>query len=73
MTFMTKLIFDVDNCKGCELCVHACPRGILSLNNDKINIKGHHPIDVTDLSRCIGCASCALMCPDCVITVIKED
>lgn len=66
---MAKLSFDTDNCKGCGLCTEVCPRGILTLNNEKINSKGHHPIDVTDMSMCIGCASCALMCPDCIITV----
>lgn len=69
---MTKLTFQSELCKGCGLCVSACPKHILTLAQDKINAKGHHPVTVTDPSACIGCAFCATMCPDCIITVEKE-
>lgn len=68
---MAKLTFLKDVCKGCGLCVNACPLGLIVLEKDKINKKGHSPAGITDESRCIGCASCAMMCPDCVITVEK--
>lgn len=66
---MAKLTFKTDNCKGCGLCVDACPKQILQLAEDKINKKGHHPAECIDQDACIGCASCAIMCPDCIITV----
>ena len=66
---MAKLTFRTDLCKGCGLCVSACPKKLLSLSRDKINLKGHHPAEITDESLCIGCAFCATMCPDCIITV----
>ena len=66
---MAKLTFKTDNCKGCSLCVYACPKGILRIATDKINKKGHHPAECTDMEKCIGCASCAMMCPDCIIKV----
>ena len=66
---MAKLTFETDRCKGCGLCVHACPQKILRIAQDKINQKGHSPAEVTDESKCVGCAACATMCPDCVITV----
>ena len=66
---MAKLTFKTDRCKGCGLCVAACPKNILHLAADKINKKGHHPAELTDESACVGCAACAMMCPDCVITV----
>ena len=69
---MKKLIFNDDNCKGCGLCVDVCPKGILQLSKDRINLKGHHPAEVTDEDACISCASCAIMCPDCVITVMND-
>ena len=68
---MSKLTFNTDNCKGCGLCVDACPKKILRLATEKINKKGHSPAGITDQSLCIGCAFCATMCPDCVITVEK--
>lgn len=66
---MAKLTFETDRCKGCGLCVDACPQKILRIAHDKINQKGHSPAEVTDESKCVGCAACATMCPDCVITV----
>ena len=69
---MAKLIIKDDNCKGCGLCVDVCPKGILELSKDRINHKGHHPVELTDEEACISCASCALMCPDCVITVMND-
>ncbi len=66
---MAKLTFETDLCKGCGLCVNACPKNLLVLSKDKINLKGHSPVEITDEAACIGCASCAIMCPDCIIMV----
>ncbi len=66
---MAKLTFKSDNCKGCGLCVSVCPKGVLRLANDKINKRGHHPVEAAYPDQCVGCASCAMMCPDCIIKV----
>lgn len=68
---MAKLTFKTDSCKGCGLCVDACPKDLLEIANDKINRKGHHPAQLKEGAdaSCVGCASCAIMCPDCIITV----
>jgi len=66
---MAKLTFRTDRCKGCGLCVVACPKGLIAIAKDKINQKGHHPAEITDQEKCIGCAFCATMCPDCIIEV----
>ena len=68
---MANVTFKVDFCKGCGLCVNACPKGILQIATDKINTKGYSPAEMTDQEKCIGCAFCATMCPDCIITVEK--
>ena len=65
---MAKISIRTERCKGCGLCIEACPKGILKLS-DEINSKGYHSVMCEDESKCIGCASCYNMCPDCVITV----
>ena len=66
---MAKVTFAENVCKGCGLCVTACPKKIVELDCAKLNAKGHHPAHCIDESQCIGCAFCATMCPDCVIEV----
>ena len=68
---MNKITFNIERCKGCGLCIEACPKKILELNISAINAKGYHPAMITDQEKCIACAMCATMCPDCVITVEK--
>ena len=68
---MAKLTFKEDLCKGCGLCITACPKKILALSKTKLNHKGHTPVECTDEKACVGCASCAMMCPDTAITVEK--
>lgn len=69
---MVKITFRSDRCKGCGLCVTACPKHLLAMDNETINAQGHHPAHITDADACVGCASCALICPDCVIRIEKE-
>ena len=66
---MGKLTFQIERCKGCGLCIQACPKGVLEQDMNRINSKGHHPITAAKPELCIGCAFCATMCPDCVIRV----
>ena len=66
---MARLTFRTDECKGCGLCIDACPKGILRLSEETKNKKGHHPAECVDMEACVGCTSCAMMCPDCIITV----
>lgn len=67
---MAEVKFDESLCKGCGLCINACPKKILKLSS-RINSKGYKIAECVDKSACIGCAFCATMCPDCVITVYK--
>lgn len=72
MAAKNTLTFKTDLCKGCGLCVNACPKGLIVIDMEKINHKGHHPACIKDQDKCVGCASCAMMCPDCVITIERE-
>ena len=68
---MAKVTFKTDLCKGCGLCVHFCPKKVLELNTEKLNLKGYNPAEPVRMEDCIACAICATMCPDVVITVEK--
>jgi 2-oxoglutarate ferredoxin oxidoreductase subunit delta len=58
-------------CKGCELCVNACPQHVLSLAQDRLTPKGYHPAALTS-DGCTGCTICAVVCPEAAITVYRE-
>jgi len=64
------VIIEKDICKGCELCIQACPQESLGLSNE-INRNGYRfAILVKD--NCTGCVNCALVCPDAAITVYRQ-
>jgi 2-oxoglutarate ferredoxin oxidoreductase subunit delta len=65
---MPGITIDKNHCKGCELCVRACPQKILSMSNE-ITLRGYFYAYMHDPSRCIGCRICAITCPDAAITV----
>ncbi len=62
---------DSVRCKGCELCVVACPKDVLALQPKEVNDRGYHYAYAANPDACIGCASCALVCPDACIEVYK--
>lgn len=66
---MTKAKIDKEICKGCGLCVTACPKKIIQLSKTEINKQGYFAAEITDIDKCIGCAFCAIMCPDVAIKV----
>ena len=67
---MAMIEIDRERCKACELCMGACPLGLISLSED-LNSFGDHYAVQKDSSKCTGCKLCAIMCPDMVITVYK--
>ncbi len=58
-------------CKGCELCVTACPQDVLALDMQRLTPKGYHPAHLV-ADGCTGCGICAVVCPDAAITVYRE-
>ena len=69
---MVKFSIKEELCKGCELCVRACPKKLLQLSPDKLNDKGYHPVMITDVEACVASGSCFRTCPDTVISIVKE-
>ena len=69
---MGKIIINTDRCKGCGLCVSACPNRLIVLSKT-INSGGMHPaVFAGEKERCTGCSLCAMMCPDMAIEVYKD-
>jgi 2-oxoglutarate ferredoxin oxidoreductase subunit delta len=58
-----------ERCKGCELCITACPHHVLELDRVAVNRLGYHPVRLIDELGCTSCAICAKVCPDAVFTV----
>ena len=43
---MTKVTFQTERCKGCGLCVDACPKKCLAIAEDKLNAKGYDGVQI---------------------------
>lgn len=62
------LVIDKDKCKGCELCVAACPPNVLAMSSDLNELGYRYPqLD----PGCTGCTACQVVCPDFVFTVYR--
>jgi 2-oxoglutarate ferredoxin oxidoreductase subunit delta len=64
------LIIDTEHCKGCELCIAACPPSVLVMSAG-VNGIGYHYPELTP--GCTGCTACQLVCPDFVFSVYRLD
>jgi len=64
------VVIDTEACKGCNLCVVACPTDVLKLD-EHVNLKGYNPAYPANHDACTGCKICALVCPDMCFTVYQ--
>ncbi len=62
---------NTERCKGCNLCVVACPSQVLDLQQKEVNNRGYHFAYMAQPDKCIGCQSCSLVCPDACIEVYR--
>lgn len=68
---MIKVTIYENVCKGCGLCVRACPKGVLAIAKSHLNTKGYYPSEVVHQEACVACMACARTCPDVAIEIEK--
>lgn len=61
---------EAERCKGCELCIPACPPRVLRMSAAR-NTRGLRVPEL--LAGCTGCGACLLVCPDFCIEVYQYD
>ena len=57
-----RLQVEIDECKGCGLCVEACPPKVIHLS-DQLNHYGYRTAQYAG-AGCTGCGICFLVCPE---------
>jgi NAD-dependent dihydropyrimidine dehydrogenase PreA subunit len=64
------LLVDANECKGCGLCIEACPPKVIALS-EKLNHYGYRTATYAG-SGCTACGICFLVCPEPgAITVLR--
>ena len=66
---MIEVVIDDRYCKGCDICIHVCPKKILELSKE-VNSRGYFMPYVIDASKCTKCLQCELLCPDFAIFIV---
>jgi 2-oxoglutarate ferredoxin oxidoreductase subunit delta len=64
------VVVNTERCKGCELCMEACPSDVLAMSK-QVNNKGYNYAYMANEDACTGCTSCGVVCPDACITVYR--
>lgn len=59
-----------NRCKGCELCVSACPKDVLAMGTH-INALGYRPATVVQADKCTACQACAIVCPEVAFNIFR--
>jgi 2-oxoglutarate ferredoxin oxidoreductase subunit delta len=65
-----KVVIDREMCKGCLLCVRACPVKVLEAGTEP-NASGSYPATAARVEKCIACGNCYEVCPDVCIEVYE--
>jgi 2-oxoglutarate ferredoxin oxidoreductase subunit delta len=65
-----KIEIDRDLCKGCLLCIRACPVKVLEADTE-FNASGSYPSKPVNPDKCIACGNCYEVCPDVCIRVFE--
>ena len=65
-----KVLIDREMCKGCYLCIRACPVKVLE-RDAELNSTGTYPVKPGHPEKCIACGNCYEVCADVCIEVYE--
>ena len=69
-----KVVINRELCKGCYLCIRACPVKALEKDSEP-NSTGTYPTrpspDQAIAEKCIACGNCYEICPDVCIEIFE--
>lgn len=68
---MIDIHVDKDLCKGCNICIRFCPKGIFTKSNCR-NANGMPLPGFSRTEQCVCCRLCERLCPDGAISVRKS-
>ena len=73
ITVLTRgtVVIDKEACKGCDLCIDACPPQVLVMTTHQLNDRGYRYPQL--LPGCTGCKACSQICPDFVFQVYRYE
>lgn len=65
-------VVDQTLCKGCGICIRACPTGVL-LFRETVMSKWGVEVVAESPEHCTGCRRCEIHCPDFAIFAYRND
>ena len=68
---MAKIHIKKNRCKGCGLCIDACPKKHIHLA-DAADERGIRVASLEEAHDCTGCGFCYVVCPDVAVTVHRR-
>ena len=69
------IVVDTDRCKGCQLCIVACPKDVIALAQKKVNVHGYPYTESARPDDCYWLCCLCYGCPDGCISwsIVKSE
>jgi 2-oxoglutarate ferredoxin oxidoreductase subunit delta len=66
-----EITIDKACCKGCGICLKACPKSVFGKSRKRNNYGTAMP-EVKNAEKCMACGACERLCPDGAINVERK-